>query len=59
MVDTTYVLVGFGIIALAALIYLIYRQMQSDDKEEEKQESAKEDVPESDSYYDDSEVYTE
>lgn len=59
------ILIAFGIVAFAALGYMIYRQMgssESDDSSEISSEgdmNTNESTADSDSYYDDSEVYSD
>ena len=58
--DNTYILIGFGILALGALLYLFYKQTK---QEEDQPDLIPNEIPtnqeESDSYYEDSEVYSE
>ena len=59
--DNTYVLIAFGVVAFGALLYLIYRQFSSSEEEVTSiQEEFEAEMPvESDSYYEDSEVYSD
>ena len=58
--DNTYILIAFGVVAFAALLYLIYRQMNKPDPKQIPTEMPAQDEPESDSYYqDESEIYSD
>ena len=58
------ILIAFGVVAFAALGFMIYRQMYSDggsddDSEISSEGNMNESAVDSDSYYDDSEVYSD
>jgi len=60
--DNQYVLIAFGVLTFLAIGYLIWSQSKTEDQNESDDVSAmpeSESADESDSYYDDSEVYSD
>jgi len=64
MENNQLVLIAFGVVAFVALGYMIYRQMNSGEDADDKSEvsesiQGQKSLTESDSYYDDSEIYSD
>lgn len=59
--DNQYVLIAFGVLTFLAIGYLIWRQSSTEENESDDVSAMPESdsTDESDSYYDDSEVYSD
>lgn len=59
MENNQIVLIAFGVIAFFALGYLIYRQTRQEDDADQSEVQSEDDAYTSDSYDEDSEVYSD